>query len=419
MKETLTFTNASLGPIKANKEAPVEIDVRPLTVFIGVQGSGKSLASQLLYFLRNAPYLISQYANELKDPTEVTRKVVDGLRSGRLTGRDLSTFVSAGTAQIHYTQENGKGSSKALKRSISINSSMHTIAPIKNFGKEIDSILAKRYENPSGQIPSNAMFIPAERTFFSRFLNSELRLFSSDALPFTMLEFSNILTRGREMYVEWQKNKAETPKEVTDIDEIVGNALRGQIRYEKAGPYSGTWQWLPQGGDRPIQIEMASSGQMEAWPLIFAAETAFGLPDSERPQFLHIEEPEAHLHPSAQVAMVHLLAYLVNKGFRVLVTTHSLTVLYALNNLMAAYQMLPDKTYPDVPAENVRLNPDDLSAYLFTGDGVEEVSYPMDGLRQIEEGRLGEVLGDLQVGFNRILAYATYEGNEKDASHSA
>jgi hypothetical protein len=409
MKETLTFTNASLGPIKTNQKAPVEIDVRPLTVFIGIQGSGKSLASQLLYFLRNAPYLISQYASELKDPKDVTRRVVDGLRSGRLTGRDLSTFVSSGTAQILYIQEDGKGSSKALNRSISINSKNHTIAPIKNFDKEIDNILAKRYENVSGRIPSNAMFIPAERTFFSRFLNSELRLFSSEALPFTMLEFSSILTRGRDVYLQWQKNLGETPVEARDIEEIAQNALRGRIRYEKAGPYSGTWQWIPQGSDRAIQIEMASSGQMEAWPLIFAAETAFGLPENERPRFLHIEEPEAHLHPSAQVAMVHLLAYLVNKGFRVLVTTHSLTVLYALNNLMAAYQMLPGKKYDDVPSENVRLNPDDLSAYLFTGEGVEEVMYKTDELRQIDEGRLGEVLGNLQVEFNRIVARATYK----------
>lgn len=401
MEETLKFSHADFGPIKASKSEPVEIKIKPLTVFIGVQGSGKSLASQLLYFLRDSTYLMANYAKG-ENYENTIRKVVDRLRS---TDQSLGTFVSKGTAQIHYSCK----TDSELKRSISINKNL-TISPIKAFNKEfeveIKELLNKLQAKPSlrDEIQRKALFIPAERTLFSRFLNSGM----PTGLPIPMREFENVLARGRDIYTGWLKKEQEMPQEAIEIEHIVQRSLRGSVRYEQAGLYSGKWQWVPDGREKPIQIAMASSGQMEAWPLVFAAQTAFSLKQDERPIFLHIEEPEAHLHPSAQVAMVHILAYLVNQGFRVLVTTHSLTVLYTINNLMAAYQMLPGKTYEDVPAENVRLSPDDLSAYLFTGEGVEEVMYKTDELRQIDEGRLGEVLGNLQIEFNRIAARATY-----------
>ncbi len=419
MIETLQFSNTSrgaeetnrLGPLRLNKKTPLEIGISPLTIFIGPQGSGKSLVSQLIYFFRDTSYLISNYSKE-SAPRDAVREVTSGLRSGRLTGRDLTTFISKGTVQVRYTQENMEQpeESRRCQKEISLNSGDHYVTPLGQFEAEIYALLAERFSRPSspGKITPKAMFIPAERAFFSRFLNSDSRVISSDALPFTMLEFSDILAQGRDIYLEWQKQK-NAPPEVNEIESLVKSALRGQVRYEQAGPLSGTWQWMPQDGERPTQIEMASSGQMEAWPMVFAAQTAFGRSDLERPTFIHIEEPEAHLHPAAQIAMVQLLAYLVNKGFRVIATTHSLSILYTLNNLMAAYQMLSDKKYRNVPPNAIRLNPKDVTAYLFTGEGVKEIMSNTDGLYQIDETQLGKFLGGLQTQLNQIIACATYQ----------
>jgi predicted ATPase len=80
VEENLTFTNASVRPIKITKNSSVHLNIRPLTVLIGVPGSGKSLVSQLLYFLQDAPYLITNYGKET-NPDDNVRAVVNGIRS--------------------------------------------------------------------------------------------------------------------------------------------------------------------------------------------------------------------------------------------------------------------------------------------------------------------------------------------------
>ncbi|MGB9890305.1 MAG: AAA family ATPase, partial [Anaerolineae bacterium] len=122
---------------------------------------------------------------------------------------------------------------------------------------------------------------------------------------------------------------------------------------------------------------------------------------------LHVEEPEIHLHPDAQVAMVKILAYLVNHGFRVLVTTHSLTVLYALNNLLAASKLPEHTKEPGIPEPEVRLKPGMAGAYLFREDGIV-VNLVDEETGLISETELAETGEQLMVEANRIddlLAY--------------
>jgi predicted ATPase len=61
---------------------------------------------------------------------------------------------------------------------------------------------------------------------------------------------------------------------------------------------------------------------------------ALALASSEH-LFIVIEEPEAHLHPRAQKILARLIARAVNHGKYVVITTHSDFMLHALNNLIA------------------------------------------------------------------------------------
>ena len=389
-----------LGPIKALK-SPLTLTMAPLTVFIGPQGTGKSLVSQLLYFFRDAQYLISTYSHQ-EGPEKSVRKVLDAIRSGESTERAFASFVMDRQVDIAYAQQSQAGS---RSRSISLYESNRTIRATGDFSKDIKSWLTALVEDPSvsSKLEAEALFIPAERSFFSRLINSNPAGLGDRSLPITMREFSRFLIQAANTHQGWQEQNQEKPYEVNEIDALIAHELRGRAIFSKRGPYARRWQWMPEEGRRPIEIEMASSGQMETWPMVSIAQAVFAWEPSQRPLFLHIEEPETHLHPSAQIAITKLLAYLCNKGFRLVITTHSMFVLYMLNNLVLANKNLPHKEFDDVPDVSQWLPREQLSAYLFAEGTVTSIRDSITG--ELDESRLSSVLGELEVQYNHIQSY--------------
>ena len=94
-------------------------------------------------------------------------------------------------------------------------------------------------------------------------------------------------------------------------------------------------------------MSRASSGQQEATPLLMAISQ---FPDLGRT--LIIEEPEAHLFPSAQVKVLdYLVRQSVRHGTSVLFTTHSPYMLSALNNCLIRSKANMD---PSLQVDQVR-----------------------------------------------------------------
>lgn len=114
-----------------------------------------------------------------------------------------------------------------------------------------------------------------------------------------------------------------------------------------------------------IQLEMivASSMVKELAPLVLCLRYL-----AEPDELLIIDEPEMNLHPSAQVAIIELLAMLVQSGLKVLITTHSPYIVDHLSNLMEAAnrkdkedikkRFYLERTEAFIPQDNV-------SVYLF------------------------------------------------------
>lgn len=417
-REQITL-NGHLGPLRATK-TPLTLSIAPLTVFIGPQGTGKSLMSQLLYFFRDAQYLISTYSKQ-EGPAVSVRKVIEDIRAGATSSRSFAAFLEDKKATLEYLpakESQIKAQIETLDAqwtepwTISCYSSQ--IRPTGAFNKAVEKWLSTLSHNPT-QVPNprrTTLFVPAERSFFSRLINSDPNALASPDLPLTMREFTDFLFKAADTHDNWQNGHSDReykmqsstiPREVQEISDLVDQELRGSARFSKEGRYKRNWQWQPWQSQRPIAIEMASSGQMETWPMVSIAQALFGWEPQQRPLFIHIEEPETHLHPSAQVAITQLLAYLCHKGFRLVITTHSLFVLYVLNNLVLAAQTLPDQPFKNMPNTNQRLQPDRLEAYLFAEETAVSIRDSETG--QLDESRLSRVLGDLEVQYNQIQAY--------------
>lgn len=387
--ETLQIKKGSLGPVR---EFPADgLKLYPLTVFIGKQGTGKSLISQLVYFFRNLPFLVQFYRAQLGPEAgaeAIVRNALDELRSSR---RAFAVFA-APSVSITY-----QGREASFKVGLGMDRRNRQIRPSQALSKRIQTLIQEGVGTPLG----DALYIPSERVLYAHARGPEpWRIL---AVPSTLSRFATMLEILGDTFKVWPDGEPDTA-EGRWVRQMGQRALNGEAY--RVGDY---WKW-DYGGNERLDIDMASSGQKANWPLVLLAEALFSWRKEQRIPFdfaLHVEEPEIHLHPDAQVAMVNILAYLVNHGFRVLITTHSLTVLYALNNLLAASVLSSDVIDERLPAPEVRLKTGIAGAYWFGEDGiVRNLVDAETGL--ISEAELASVDEALTAESNRIEVMRAY-----------
>jgi len=85
-------------------------------------------------------------------------------------------------------------------------------------------------------------------------------------------------------------------------------------------------------------------------------------------ELIIIDEPELNLHPNNQITLTRVFAKLVNRGFRVLISTHSDYVIRELNNLIMSSSLKNDTNIFANSlgyTNDMSLSPDDVSAYFF------------------------------------------------------
>ncbi|WNG62266.1 ATP-binding protein [Archangium gephyra] len=392
--DVFRIRDGALGPVPR-----CTLDIRPFTVFIGRQGTGKSLVAQVLYFLEELPFLVAfiegtQRKAKQWSPQHITSSILDQLRSSQ---RNFTAFANP-KVQIDwersapYEWPGGETRPKLTLRASKNKRLIDAPPPTWSF---IDHLREAGRERGT-QIPHYALFIPTERIVSSQLhsaIGSQLL-----SVPLTFTLFEEWLEQASLVASQWMGGKpaSETARRIAQVGQ---DALGGHA--ERKGDQ---WKWRFSAGKRSTQldIDMASSGQRANWPIPYIAQALFDLrDDGEEAATLFVEEPEIHLHPSAQVEMVRILSMLVHEGFRVVLTTHSLNVIYALNNFIQASR-LGDTVEEGVPEPEVRLKPQDVSVYAFTGGAPRQLVDVEAAF--IDERELGWVSEELAAGLNRIGA---------------
>jgi hypothetical protein len=184
----------------------------------------------------------------------------------------------------------------------------------------------------------------------------------------------------------------------------------GKIRVERDKEYLET----PDG--RRIPFSALSSGQQELLPLLVIlgwVRPGRTQKDSDR-RLIYIEEPEAHLFPSAQSILIAGLAGLVGSSrdkIDMILTTHSPYVLAKINNLIKAGTLGKRETIANrvnsVVPKRAWLQPGSVSGYAIVDRKLCSI-VDDDGL--LNADYLDDVSGDIAREFSTLLEIEVSNG---------
>lgn len=200
-------------------------------------------------------------------------------------------------------------------------------------------------------------------------------------------------------------------------DALERDALSGNIRTtESQGGGYPEFVYRPRESQVDIRLTRASSMVTELVPIVLFLRGIIS-----RGDMLIIEEPEAHLHPSAQTQMARTLASLVRAGVKVIVTTHSDWLLMEIANLMREGELKEiSELHEGDKAGSDALLPSEVGVWLFredddsSGSTIEEIPFDRsEGIEPEEYESVAEALYNrsaaLQNQFQELAGAAARE----------
>jgi hypothetical protein len=371
MSERLIIRN--FGPIRE-----ADIDVHDLTLFVGPQATGKSLATQILFFLRDIEYLL---AGDVPRGDTARETVLSALQWW--LGNDPSMYVQDKTV---LNLVNGQTEYKVSWRGEKISVSQALSLRIEKAEQD------RRKQSPKVYIPAGRSlysFLPPHYTPSLRFVQNwpgYNKLFYE-----TIGDLTELLWHRQESN---QLSLFDGSSEFQFLRQRMTRVLKGKMRYIQNTV-------ALEIGSRRFPSVALSAGQMETWPFWAVVEAGM-VPLGLNFNPIYFEEPEAHLHPGAQVTIMEVVAHLVDKGTNFLITTHSPYILYAVNNFLLGRQVLKSqRRLPDsIPLESI-LGQSQVAAYRFSPDGeVHDIMDEETGL--IDADELEQVAIDLGSSFSQL-----------------
>ena len=303
MARPVKLTARSLGPIKQ-----ADVEFGDLTVLVGPQATGKSLLLQSLKLgVDHDAVRATMVRNGIPWPTRT-----EGW------GEFLQQFYGEGMDGLWTADTHVK-----VGRTV------------------IDAaLLRRRTWDPNAE--PKVLYVPAQRALtMPDGFPKAFRDVSTDT-PYSVREFSDGLHRtlqndGRvSLFPASNKLEARFRRQVDDAifhGGQIGVTSTGRKRYELT-------MTMPSGSQLPSIAWTA--GQREFVPLLLALYPA--LPAGVRPKepgldWIVIEEPEMGLHPQAIVVTMYLVLELMQRGYRVALSTHHpvvIDVLWAIRSLRGA-----------------------------------------------------------------------------------
>lgn len=398
----------------------MEFEIKSINILIGPQASGKSISVKLLYYFKT---FISEILKSIENGD--SKRLMDSKHKERFVNYFPKESWSKDSFSITYYLDNTwiiitKKSTKSLSLSYS-DDLVKMISKGRSFLKDeqkkmdlenrISSFRVNRnmrlkfnecLKNEFSEIlPYNQYFIPAGRSFYANIQSSIFSFLSNNkSLDPFLIEFGSFYDNFKRFTDEHFDNNKKNKK---DFDKIINDIMNGSFIREKEKDY------IVHNDSRKVNLSNASSGQQEILPLVLVLKVLNELNFINGGATLYIEEPEAHLFPTAQNKIIQLLARTFNSqnsNFQIIVTTHSPYILSSFNNLLEAGKIISDNpnkatdVYKVINKEEV-LYPKDLIAYsIFKGKKENLIDSETE---LISQNILDSVSNDISIDFGKLL----------------
>ena len=459
MQKTKNAPNHPNIQIAVENFGPIEkadVDLRPLTVFVGESNTGKTYLSALIYALYRTfmefsrvpwPDDVILLLREINTETlEALEKLNTFEQSFKFS--DLPQWLHA---DILRGLSNPKPFEDELKRCFNLDSVSELIRFTDSTDNELKISLKVSEENQSlwnfemkgsgadisvtGSVNEDMILCTEDDTISQKQLNLEdlatlLHVNESRVPDFYYLPaprggimethgviLSSLVEGATRVGLQRSRESAMLSGMIGDFlqqiinyqvghvssDEMNGVAkiledevLRGEIAVNRpAGGYP-EFRYRPQNSEQTLRVSQSSSMVSELAPLVLFLHGIIQLGDT-----IIIEEPEAHLHPAAQTKIALILTRLVRVGVRVIITTHSDWLLEQIGNLVREGEVMKlgkNKTEP-----TTWLTKEEIGAWWFRADKpVKEISF--EHITGIEPEEYGEVAEEL---YNRSVDLRT------------
>lgn len=386
MAKSIKLHIKDFGPIHE-----ADLDIKPLTVFIGRNDTGKSYAAMLLYSLIKA-HMISKAKRSKYESMKLKEYLKNSITKQieRIFDNYLEELVNKNSKDMKM-QFTFKVDSKGYDFLISKDQTN-----IQLFDDtKLEDLVFKRDTIP---LPSSRsgllqtyLLIEAER------IEDESELVETDLtkeypLPGNIADFIYLLLKYS------IKQIGENKELIKRFEKILGGKIISEL---------GRLYFHDERYGLDIDINKTSSGIQELTPLYLVIKH-FDLKNI----MLIIEEPEAHLHPELIINMTRVLTWLVRKGAYVIITTHSDYLFSKLNLLIKLSKVDKDKRVKLGYTEDEYLKPDEVSAYLFKYS--QELRSSMaEKLTVGDEGVPEDEFADIVIEIkNEYVKVDLYEGRE-------
>ena len=238
-------------------------------------------------------------------------------------------------------------------------------------------------------------FIPAERIgvmMFSKDVFSNRFTQSNSLNPIPVVQYSQAIQNA----LRTQQYIAEISKNPMGVFADLANELEEKI-------IGGKIEVSPDGEvflsvkNKKIKMQLAGSAVKSLSSLVLYLRF-----QATENTSLIIDEPEINLHPDNQRVVARILAKMVNRGIKVIVSTHSDYIIRELNHLML---MSAHKDSEDTKElmerygyeESELLNPNEVGAYLFkrNDDLTSDVTeIPIDEIDGVQTSTINDVINE-------------------------